>query len=63
LIEDPVMIGVKPMIWIILNKITSREERLLNIAKEMTGVQSVLWLVNGQAYVQTWNANTMMFKP
>ena len=49
--EDPATIGVKPMIWIILNKLTLREERLLNVEKEMTGAPNVLWLVNGQAYV------------
>ena len=53
MIEDPVTIGVKPMIWIILSKAVSKEELVWTPDREGNVVFNVLMSVNGQAYART----------
>jgi hypothetical protein len=52
-IEDPVMIGVRPMSWIILRKAVSKEEAGLKADRKGNVVCNVLMSANGQAYART----------
>lgn len=51
LIEDPVMIDVKAMSRVILQKAASEDERVWSVDKRPSVASNMFGSINGQAYV------------